>query len=366
MKEWSGKYNSFNSDKGLTYVRWYEKIAAWEKDRGLKILPPIEASIDPILACNLKCDHCNAHKYLEENKHIHRFGNDELLSLVDFLGYWGVKAVCFGGGGEPTMHSNLESAILRATDVGMQSSVATNGILLKDTLARMVAKNCRWVGVSVDAATRDTYKIGRKADYFDTVIKNIDKIASIGGECDVCFKFLIFDYNQHEIFEACKLAKNLGVKDFHARPADLSHQGMGEFRDKATPLDVDRVIEQFDKCRELEDDDFRVFTVVHKFNKDFTPNKKFSQCYAAPCCIQICPDKSIYFCPDQRYQDMYKLGSFDMPEDILKIWGKGRHWELTFKTGKKNCSTRCTWSPYCEQCERLFIKQDDPMCRYFI
>lgn len=355
MKEWNDKFNSFNSYKGLTYVKWYEAIS-----KGY-FLPPVEASLDPILACQLKCEHCNAHKYLEEGFDAHRIPDEKLFYIVEFLKSWGVKACCFGGGGEPTMHTGLEEAIKRCDT--MQSSMATNGILLNPSLMRTIANNCRWVGISVDAATSDTYQIGRNADYFDKVCSNIEELSHMKGKCDVAFKFLIFDYNQHEIFEACKLAKKLGVRDFHARPADLSHQGMGEFRDKAKPFDINIVLEQFKKCHELEDENFRVFTVVHKFDKEFKPNKNFSQCYAAPCCIQICADQNIYLCPDQRYQEQYKLGRFN---DVLSVWGGDKHKELVFKTGKANCSTRCTWSPYCEQIERLFINKDDPMCRFFI
>lgn len=356
MKEWKDKFNSFNSEKGLTYVKWYEGVA-----NGV-FLPPIEASLDPILACNLKCDHCNAHKYLEEGFWKFRFSDDDLLNTVRFLQNWGVKAVCFGGGGEPTMHTALEDAIKLCDE--MKPSVATNGVLLSSSLINTISEKCRWVGISVDAANKKTYQIGRKADFFDVVIRNIGKFSTIKNKtCDVCFKFLIFDYNQNEIFEACKLAKSLGVKDFHARPADLSHQGMGSFRNRAKPFNIKKVLKQFEKCHELEDNAFRVFTVVHKFGKDFMPKKNFSQCYAAPCCIQICADRNVYLCPDQRYQEFYKLGNV---RDILSFWGGERHKELVLKTGKKNCTTRCTWSPYCEQCERLFINNDDPMCRWFI
>ena len=68
MKEWNTEFNSFNSWKGAFYFPWYEHIKKWKNDPKLKLLPPIEASIDPIHACNLLCEHCNAHKYLVEDK----------------------------------------------------------------------------------------------------------------------------------------------------------------------------------------------------------------------------------------------------------------------------------------------------------
>lgn len=359
MKEWVDPYNSFNSNKGLLYSKWYESI-----ERGI-FLPPIEASLDPIHACNLMCQHCNAHRYLNKPK---RMTDKHLLDLVKFLGQWGVKAICFGGGGEPTLHTKLPEAIDQAKQWGMESSVATNGTLLNPRLIEAMTL-CRWVGVSVDAATSKTYKIGRKQNLFNRAIKNIEllvkKVKETSSKCDVSFKFLLFDYNQHEVFEACKLAKSLGIRDFHVRPADFSHQGMGSLAKKGG-YDVKSVLAQFERCFSLASDDFRVFTVVHKFDSTFHHRKNFSQCYAAPCCIQLCADGNIYLCPDQRHQKHYRIGRHEPIRGIRIAWGSEKHQDLVFNSGRKGCTSRCTFSPYNEQCERLFIRKDDPFCWRFI
>jgi MoaA/NifB/PqqE/SkfB family radical SAM enzyme len=205
-------------------------------------------------------------------------------------------------------------------------------------------------------------------DLFKKAIKNLKTIASVakGSSCDVSFKFLIFNYNQHEIFEACKLAKSLGVKDFHARPADFSHQGMGKLATKIGGYNVEQVLDQFKLCHDLRDDNFNVYTICHKFDDKFLPNKNFSQCYAAPCCIQLCADGNIYLCPDQRHQEFYRIGRHDPISGIELAWGNAKHKDLVFSSGKDRCTSRCTFSPYNEQCERLFINKDDPMCRWFI
>jgi MoaA/NifB/PqqE/SkfB family radical SAM enzyme len=303
-----------------------------------------------------------------------------LIDLVQYLGNWGVKAICFGGGGEPTLHSKLGDALLETQASKMEASIATNGTLFTDELIIIMAKTCRWVGVSVDSATPETYRIGRKVDGFYKAIANIKKLSDYVKllkesekepftltKCDVAFKFLIFNYNQHEIYEACKLAKELGVQDFHARPADYSHQGMGELANKIGGYDIETVKEQFERCHELEDESFHVYTIVHKFDSNFKPKKDFTQCYASPCCIQLCADGSIYLCPDQRFQEKYKIGEhYPNIEGITHAWGGEKHYDLVFKIGYKSCTTRCTFAPYCKQCEELFIKDTDPFCWRFI
>ena len=366
MKEWADRFNSFNSDKGYLYGEHYQAIADWLKGKG-KLLPPIEVSLDPIHACNLMCKHCNAHRYLDNSK---KMSNQHLMDLIKFLANWGVKAICFGGGGEPTLHPSLRDALELSSELGIQNSLATNGTLLYHPLTGTILQTCRWVGISIDAATPETYKIGRKQDLFNQTIENINSLIELNKEwnepCDIAFKFLIFDYNQHEIYDACKLAKSLGVKDFHARPADFRHQGMGEFKKKQSGYNIDLIKGQFEKCHHLATKDFRVFTIIHKFNEDFTPKRNFNQCYASPICIQLCADGNIYLCPDTRQMPYFKLGSHKDPKDILKIWGNKKHKELVGKTGCVNCNSRCTYSPYNEICERLFINTDDPFCRNFV
>ena len=359
MKEWSdkSKFNSFNSWKGLLYADWYKAIAAG------KFLPPVEASLDPIHACNLSCQHCNAHRYMDGQK----MEAGHLSKLVAFLGEWGVKAVCFGGGGEPTLHPNLPNAILETKAAGMEASMATNGTLLGRSMGHVIPL-CRWVGVSVDAATPETYKALKGVDLFTRVINNIEQAVKVADACDISYKFLISSINQHEILAACRLAKKLGVRDFHARPMDFYHQGMGDELDgKLAGVDLTLIHEQMEACHELEDESFRVFTVVHKFNPDFTPSKGFSQCYGAPLVIQLCADGKVYFCVDQRQRAEFELGShYPNPENILTFWGSPRHVRMALKDGlPKRCTTRCTFGQWCKQCEELFVNNNDPMCWRF-
>lgn len=374
MKEWSNKneFNSFNSWKGLLYSNWYEAIIDWRDGRRKDPLPPIEISIDPIHACNLHCEHCNAASYLLKDLKNRRMTDEHLINLVKFFNSWGVKALCYGGGGEPTLHTGLADALDRTAFHQIQASIATNGTKFSDDmkLAETAVRTCRWIGVSVDASTPETYKIGRKKDAFNDTCAGIRVLTDLVKEykynCDVAFKFLVFDYNQHEIFDACKLAKRLGVRDFHARPADFSHQGMGDLKKNVNPYDINVVLEQFERCHELEDEDFRVFTVVHKFNPDFTPKRDFSKCYAAPLNLQVCADGNCYFCVDQRHQEKYKIIShYPNPEKISEFWGSQKHYDMVFGNTAKKCKTRCTFGRYNKQCEVLFADNKNPMCWQF-
>ena len=359
MKEWGDKFNSFNSWKGLLYSDWYKGIAKGE------FLPPIEASLDPIHACNLRCQHCNAHRYLGDDAG--KMTTEHLMDLVKFLADWGVKAVCFGGGGEPTLHPDLAKAIILARAKGMECSIATNGTNITPELLD-AASLCRWIGVSVDAADPGTYERLKGVDAFSTAITNLGLLVSQAGDkCDISYKFLISSINQHQILDACRLARDIGVKDFHARPMDFHHQGMGEELDgRLANVDVSLIRGECYQCHKYETDDFHVYTVFHKFNSSLQPVKNFSQCWAAPLTIQICADGWVYLCVDQRHNPKYRVTRHDDPSAISEAWGGEHHRAMCTKEGRPaTCTTRCTHGVFAEQCERLFIDQGDPMCWKF-
>jgi wyosine [tRNA(Phe)-imidazoG37] synthetase (radical SAM superfamily) len=314
------------------------------------------------------CSWCNFSKYLDGTDG-RRMPDDHVMNLVRFLADWGTQAICWGGGGEPLMHTKLGDALELSHKLGLENSIATNGTLFNDKLIDIAVRTCRWIGMSLDAGTKETYFAGRKIDLFDKAIENITKLAKkqkeLKANCDISFKFLIFKENQHEIYEACKLAKSCGVNTFHARPASYAHQGMKEKIEN--PYNMDLINEQFGKCRELEDENFKVYLVVHKFNPDFSTKRNFSQCWTGPLCIQICADGMVYNCPDSRHLKDFKLGShYPSPKEILHLWGSKKHYDLVFHNACKICDWRCTFGCYNEIFEQLFIKNNDPLSRNFV
>jgi pyruvate-formate lyase-activating enzyme/DNA-binding transcriptional regulator WhiA len=313
------------------------------------------------------CSWCNASRYLDKGLQGKRMTDEHMLNLIYFLSEWGVKALCFGGGGESLLHTKLNDALNYSYELGLENSIATNGTIFTDELIITAINTCRWIGVSIDSATKETYFKARKIDLFDKAIDNLCKLVKENKEnkCDITYKFLIFQENQHEIYDACKLAKEIGVNTFHCRPASYIHQGMKETINN--PYNIELIEEQFKKCRELEDKNFKVYLIVHKFNPDFSTRRDFKQCWTGPICIQLCADGNVYNCPDSRHLEEFKLGEhYPSPEKILEFWGSKKHYNLVFDGACKICNWRCTFGYYNKMFEKLFIDNNDPLCRNFV
>jgi len=385
-QEWStkSKYNSFNSYKGLTWCNsHYVPIAKWFKGKG-ELPPPVELSLDPGQLCNFRCKHCNAQRYLVHNTSevpadMKTMTEEHLKNLIDFCARWGIRGICIGGGGEPLMNRNIWHMPSYIKEKGMKSSFATNGSLINEEIAREMM-HCRWVGVSVDAATRETFEEVHGVDNFDRVIENIKLLVKLkketGSNIDLSYKFLINPQNWHEIYEACKIAKEIGVRDFHARPVDLQRKDLEnlegteykKMRDSMeSAYDHEEIQRLFQKCHELEEGDtFRVFTVMHKYDPEFKIKHPFKKCVSSSLMLQACSDGNIYVCADHRLEPRFKLcGHYPDPEEIKRYWGSSEHRDLLNSINVDGECGRCTYGEYARQIEELTmddVGEIDPMC----
>lgn len=361
--EWSNnhKYNSFNSFKGLTYYQNYKNITAWLEGKA-ELGPPIECSLDPVFKCNNRCYYCNSQKYLREQKRTGMLSWGDMYELLCFLARWGVKGVCFGGGGESTLNPFLQPIIPICASLGMETSLVTNGSMLYDQHLNEALMSSRWVGISLDACDRETYKKIRGVDMFDKVVDGIKKLVAMKeyrkSRVDIAIKVLVLPQNIAILADICRMAKELGVQDFHIRPVDLERK---DYK-LATRLnlDMDFINEQFALCHDEETDTFHVYTVMHKYDQDFHVKHDFRKCLASPLVIQVCTDGNCYVCVDHRIEERFKLGSM---EDIGQWWGSDSHRDLVQSINPLTECSRCTWSEYNKQIEE--VVQNDGMCVAF-
>lgn len=358
--EWYNPYNSFNSMKGMAYHENYRKISEWMDGRG-ELPPPIECNLDPIAVCNLDCSFCIVQRYIKHNRgeigDMVKLPLDYMKRLVDFLVDWGVKGLCISGGGEPTLHNGLPE-LLEYAHGKLDLALVTNGTKVFPEMLY-----ARWVAISVDAATRDTYKLIKGKDKFDEVCDNIRWLSDKrrDGDADLCFKFLLTRDNQMEIEEASKLAFQLGVQDFHVRPADLERKDMD-----CTGLRPDQlgaVNWQMERCHDIDTEGFRVYTVIHKFAPDFRVKHDFPACLASPLIFPILSDGNGYICVEHKMEEKYRLGSaYPDPENILTWWGGERHREIVKNITPETDCSRCVYSEYHKQ---IVATREDLLCLAF-
>ena len=378
MAEWNHnkRWNPFNSYKLLAHVEHWSNIR-----RGNSYTPPpILVTIDPTNACNLNCEWCNA-KYIRDKNKL-SLSEHAMMRIADFLPNWsdvgdGVKAVCIAGGGEPLLNPGVGKLIDALVGNGIEVGVVTNGLLIDKFLPSL--SKCTWVGVSIDAGTDDTYK-RYKGEGFYKVIENIralvdySKDSTLGSDkpsYGVSYKYLLYKDNMYEVAEAARIAKDIGCKNIHYRPAGTSWDKI-ESNDNIVFSDNDIAWfkSQIDKAMEFDSPEFGVYGVTHKFNSQFKKSNHFSKCYAVFMTAVIEPPTepgdgfTVGVCCDRRGDEKVELlHNSNRTFDIRTAWGSEEHWRIHDEIKVGECP-RCTYQPHNEIYEQVILK--DSMTHKFI
>jgi MoaA/NifB/PqqE/SkfB family radical SAM enzyme len=369
MKEWSNPWNPFNSAKVLL---WKEHLDACAKE---EYLPPVTVDIDPSNKCMFDCPHCNAYDMMQHSSE--NMSGDHMLKLVRFLASWRETtrhhtpmSACISGGGEPYMNKEMTTLLEAMYGNEMESGIITTGFPMTDKDIDVAAITARWVGFSVDAATSETYnkiKGIRNDNALKKVLENIKKLVKRvehhKSKCDVAFKYLLTPDNAFEVYDAIKLAKEIGVKDFHLRPAGWDNLSKVKDKPEYSVMDISKINYQIEQGMLLATKDFRVFGIRHKFNPDFSRKINFSRCWAIPLIPTFGADGNVHLCFDMRGREDLILCRHDPdPYELMRFWNTDKHREIIRSVKVEDCP-RCTFGAYNEIVEKVII--DDSMCKYF-
>ena len=162
--------------------------------------------------CHLKCRHC----YQSSD---HSAGPDELnleekLAVVDQLGeaYTGMLAIA---GGEPTIDADLLPVLKRVQKYRMHVSLATNGVLITETLAGELADaGARYVEVSldsVDPARHDAFR--GVPGMWERAVRGAKIVAATEG-LRLGIAMCVHRGNLHEVRDMIEFAVGLGAECF--------------------------------------------------------------------------------------------------------------------------------------------------------
>ncbi|MCP4679325.1 MAG: radical SAM protein [Deltaproteobacteria bacterium] len=391
-QEWTDdkRWNPFNSYKLLAHVAQWKQIK-----RGKPIPAPVLITVDPTNVCNFNCEWCNA-AYVRQKRKT-SLSKEILLRIADFLPRWGegndvwepgVKAICVAGGGEPLLNSATAPFIDRVIHNGVEVGMVTNGSRIINNIDSL--SKCTWIGVSVDAATPETLNklkgIPPGKDYFKRIITGISRLADYAvrhnnrlgfkhSAYGLSYKYLLYRDNIAEIYEAARLAKEIGCKNIHFRPASTTWDNIGTEKEISfTAREVTCFNEQMSRALELNDDNFNVYGVTHKFNSQFERSNCFEKCHSIfmtalimPPVSKEAPNDSFSFglCCDRRGDDKLELLQNVEDEELInKFWGHEEHWKIHDSIAVQRECPRCTYQPHNQIYEQVIL--NDSMTYKFI
>lgn len=391
VSEWqeAKRWNPFNSYKLLTHVERWKKIR-----RGRPIPAPALITVDPTNVCNFDCAWCNA-DYIRQHRNF-SLSEKVLSDLANFLPMWGrgnyqdfgVDAICVAGGGEPLLNPATPVFIDQVVRNGIEVGMVTNGSRMYDCLDPLA--QCTWIGVSVDAGRAETFKQlkgpNRSQVSFDQVIENMALLseyakrqhARLGAPhpaYGISYKYLLYPENIGEVYEATKLAKQIGCKNIHFRPAGTPWDKIDTDEEIVfSKDDVALFNDEIARALELDDHTFSVYGITHKFSGQFERCNSFDCCHSlfmtaviAPPAEKDSPKDSFVMglCCDRRGDT--KLELLRDEADVMQIdkaWGGTAHWKMHDSIDIASECPRCTYQPHNQIYEQVIL--NDSMTYKFI
>ncbi|RKY09560.1 MAG: hypothetical protein DRP66_01885 [Planctomycetota bacterium] len=160
--------------------------------------------------CNISCIMC-----WQDHRNQHCLDIEVLKKQVDWAK---IDDIVLQGGEFLAIKKGKEFYRWMTREKGKKVRIITNGTLIDDEWADLLAQGSSRIAISVNAATKETHEKINCGSSFDRVIDGIRKLIAVKrtGNLDVHirYKFTIVPENITEIADAIVLANTLGCDEF--------------------------------------------------------------------------------------------------------------------------------------------------------
>ncbi len=138
-------------------------------------------------ACNLRCEHCFMQSGLPLKNELTK---SEWIRVLKEFKEAGGESVTFSGG-EPLMNKDFKEILKTASNIGLTTTVLTNGLLWTESLIEELAQYIQEVQVSIDGVDESTNAIVRGKGHFDRVVQTVIWFANHGVRTSVATTFTL-------------------------------------------------------------------------------------------------------------------------------------------------------------------------------
>lgn len=168
--------------------------------------------LHPLRRCNLACRHC----YSNSSPHAtDMLSRDEALETILKAAAWGYQRLAVSGG-EPLLYPWLADCLALADDLGMETALITNGLLISRGENTKMLRRVDTVAVSIDGLDDSHNAIRGRGRAFSGAVEGLETLADagigFGIVCGVC------SANLDEIEEVAELAHQAGARTMQFHP----------------------------------------------------------------------------------------------------------------------------------------------------
>jgi MoaA/NifB/PqqE/SkfB family radical SAM enzyme len=336
---------SFDGHKMLYHL---DRIADWQEGRRFA---PVHIDMGLTKFCNVACIYCYA--VVQNMTKGTMIQEEALMRYIEDCGRLGVKSIGFIGDGEPTLNPALYDATVFAKKLGIDTAMATNGLLMDMDRAPEMLRDMSYIRINLSAGTPEGFKRVHQSatKNFDILVEKIRGLVKIKKEqnlkCTIGLQMVLIPECFDQVIPEAELGAELGVDYFVIKQcSDSEYQEIGiDYDDYRAMSDV------LKQAESLSTDDYVVQAKWNKLNvSDETAIykngiRKYDVCYGTPFILQISGNGKVYPCGPFFNKDRFLIG--DLHEDSFYDLVKGdRYWEVQEDIIKsvdvhKDCAIGC-------------------------
>ncbi|MEA2056721.1 MAG: radical SAM protein [Patescibacteria group bacterium] len=164
---------------------------------------PISIGLQVTRQCNAKCIQCAASEAIKD------LSTKDLLTVIEKLHKGGAVRISVTGG-EPLIRDDIEIILKKIHELGMVSTLSTNGLLLDEKKLEEIRPFLNNIRFSLHGLKQTNDYIFQKKGAFDTIIKSI-RISQQGG-LETGIFFTAMKTNIDELFDLVELLEKEKVK----------------------------------------------------------------------------------------------------------------------------------------------------------
>jgi MoaA/NifB/PqqE/SkfB family radical SAM enzyme len=177
----------------------------------------------------------------------------------------GTRSIRLSGGGEPLFHKRIGDFLntVQATGIPIEN-LTTNGVLLREKVAELLAKNCDEITVSLNTGDPESYAtmMQTPARNFERVLDNVRSFARLRGRRTLInVQFLIWKENYHDIRRMYDLAREIGAdrilfNGLSGLPAEK----------RMSPEETSAMLASYEEL--IREDEFRTISSIESYEQD--------------------------------------------------------------------------------------------------
>ncbi len=209
--------------------------------------------------CNLKCEYCWFHSFLNKKKMPNRIiPFSAIQKNINELKELGTKYIVLSSHGEPWLHPQIQSIISYIKNQGLYLRITTN-LTFKEKKLRLLFARADFLAVNFSAPEKELYKkihSPSNSSTFETVVENLSLYSSLYRKRKKPFvevRYIITKNNYRYIDKMLKLAKKLRIPQIRFRIFDPTPSTRTLLLSKEDYLSlknmIKRILKKYSNCK---------------------------------------------------------------------------------------------------------------------